>query len=162
MKSGVLTLSDKGAIGERRDTSGPLIQEMLRSIGAEITIHAIIPDQQDLIQATLKDWADNKGLDLIVTTGGTGVSPTDVTPEATQMVIQKEVPGISEAMRMASLKKTPHAMLSRGISGIRGTCLIINLPGSRKAAQENLETILPALSHAVYKIKGGTKDCGSS
>ncbi len=161
IKIGVLTLSDKGSIGAREDTSGPLIQEMLSSIGANTTISRIIPDQQNLIQDTLVDWADNKNIDLIVTTGGTGVSPTDVTPEATRKIIEKEVPGISEAMRMASMQKTPNAMLSRGISGIRGTCLIINLPGSLKAARENLEIILPALSHAVYKIKGGTKDCGS-
>lgn len=160
MKSGVLTLSDKGAVGERDDTSGPMIQEMLVGIGAEITISRIIPDQEDLISSTLVDWADNKKLDLIITTGGTGVSPTDVTPEATRRVIDKEVPGISEAMRATSLQKTPRAMLSRGISGIRGTCLIVNLPGSLKGARENLAVILPALSHAVYKIKGGTKDCG--
>jgi molybdenum cofactor synthesis domain-containing protein len=160
VKSGVLTLSDKGAVGERDDTSGPMIQEMLVGIGAEITISRIIPDQEDLISSTLVDWADNKKLDLIITTGGTGVSPTDVTPEATRRVIDKEVPGISEAMRATSLQKTPRAMLSRGISGIRGTCLIVNLPGSLKGARENLAVILPALSHAVYKIKGGTKDCG--
>ncbi len=161
IKGGVLTLSDKGAKGEREDTSGPTVREMLKSIGTSIETYKIIPDQLEGIKATLIDWVDRLGLDLIVTTGGTGVSPTDVTPEATLAVIEKELPGISEAMRQASLKITPHAMLSRSICGIRGNCLIINLPGSRKAAKENLETVLPAISHAVYKIKGGMKDCGS-
>jgi molybdenum cofactor synthesis domain-containing protein len=161
MDCGILTLSDKGAIGAREDTSGPLIQEMLTGIGAEVIVTRIVPDQEAMIRETLIDWVDHQKLDLIITTGGTGVSPTDVTPEATRKVIEKEIPGISEAMRLASLQKTPNAMLSRGICGIRGSCLIINLPGSRKAAKENLEVILPALNHAVYKIKGGTKDCGS-
>ena len=158
---GVLTLSDKGFEGKREDTSGPFIKEMLENFGATIETYKIIPDQHELIRSTLIDWVDSLKLDLIVTTGGTGVSPTDVTPEATKDIIEKELPGISEAMRHASLKITPRAMLSRGVCGIRGQCLIINLPGSLKAAKENLEVLLPTLEHAIYKTKGGTKDCGN-
>lgn len=128
--------------------------------GFKLAAYAIVPDNMELIRQTLIEWADDIGLDLIITTGGTGVSPTDVTPEATAMVIDRDLPGISEAMRMASLKITPHAVLSRGQSGIRGRCLIINLPGSKKAAQENIQTVLAALPHAIYKIKGGRRDCG--
>jgi molybdenum cofactor synthesis domain-containing protein len=160
-KCGVLTLSDKGSRGEREDTSGPQLQEMLRANGYEIVAYQIIPDQQALIEATLVQWVDEKKLDLLVTTGGTGVSPSDRTPEATRKVIELEIPGLSEAMRLASLNKTIQAVWSRGVAGIRNGCLIVNLPGSRKAAQENLEAILPALKHGLYKIKGGKTDCGS-
>lgn len=159
-RCGVLTLSDKGARGEREDTSGPLIQEMLRAEGYEIAAYQIIPDQQGLIEQTLVDWVDERQLDLIVTTGGTGVSPSDRTPEATKAVIELEVPGLSEAMRQASLHKTIQAVWSRGIAGIRNGCLILNLPGSRKAAQENLATVLPALTHGLDKLKGSDVDCG--
>ena len=159
-RCGVLTLSDKGSRGERVDTSGPLLQEMLRAKGFAIVLTRIIPDQQALIEATLRQWVDEEGLDLIVTTGGTGVSPSDRTPEATRAVIDREIPGLAEAMRMASLKKTMQAVWSRGIAGIRGTCLILNLPGSKKAAGENLEAVLPALGHGLYKLKGGGADCG--
>lgn len=159
-RCGVLTLSDKGSRGEREDTSGPLLQEMLRAKGFAIVLTRIIPDQQALIEATLVQWVDEEGLDLIVTTGGTGVSPSDRTPEATRAVIDREIPGLAEAMRMASLKKTIQAVWSRGIAGIRGTCLILNLPGSKKAAGENLEAVLPALEHGLYKLKGGDADCG--
>jgi molybdenum cofactor synthesis domain-containing protein len=156
----VLTLSDKGARGEREDTSGPLIQEMLQGEGYEIAAYQIIPDQQGLIEQTLITWVDERQLDLIVTTGGTGVSPSDRTPEATKAVIELEVPGLSEAMRQASLHKTIQAVWSRGIAGIRNGCLILNLPGSRKAAQENLEVVLPALAHGLDKLKGSDADCG--
>lgn len=159
-RCGVLTLSDKGARGEREDTSGPLIQEMLQGEGYEIAAYQIIPDQQGLIEQTLTDWVDKRQLDLIVTTGGTGVSPRDRTPEATKAVIELEVPGLSEAMRQASLHKTIQAVWSRGIAGIRKGCLILNLPGSRKAAQENLATVLPALAHGLDKLKGSDADCG--
>ncbi|MBV5318420.1 MAG: MogA/MoaB family molybdenum cofactor biosynthesis protein [Desulfobulbaceae bacterium] len=159
-RCGVLTLSDKGSRGEREDTSGPLLQAMLQAQGFEITASGIIPDQQALIEQTLIEWVDNKRLDLIVTTGGTGVSPSDRTPEATRAVIELEIPGLGEAMRQASLQKTMQAVWSRGIAGIRKGCLIVNVPGSRKAAQENLETILPALQHGIYKLKGGDADCG--
>ena len=158
----MLTLSDKGSRGEREDTSGPLLQEMLRARGFAIVLTRIIPDQQVLIEATLRQWVDEEGLDLIVTTGGTGVSPSDRTPEATRAVIDREVPGLAEAMRMGSLKKTMQAVWSRGIAGIRGNCLILNLPGSKKAAGENLEAVLPALKHGLYKLTGGDADCGQA
>lgn len=159
-RCGVLTLSDKGARGEREDTSGPLLQEMLRAEGYEIAVALIIPDQQSLIEQTLAQWVDDHRLDLIVTTGGTGVSPSDRTPEATRAVIEMEIPGLAEAMRQASLQKTVQAVWSRGIAGIRKGCLILNLPGSKKAAGENLAAVLPALRHGIYKLKGGDADCG--
>jgi molybdenum cofactor synthesis domain-containing protein len=159
-RCGVLTLSDKGSRGEREDTSGPLLQEMLRGQGYEIAKTLIIPDQQPLIEQTLIRWVDELQLDLIVTTGGTGVSPSDRTPEATRAVIDREVPGLAEAMRQASLRATIQAVWSRGIAGIRKGCLILNLPGSRKAAEENLEAVLPALEHGLEKLKGSEADCG--
>ena len=159
-RCGVLTLSDKGSRGEREDTSGPLLQEMLGAAGFTVDAYQVIPDQEDLIATTLVAWADERRLDLIVTTGGTGVAPTDRTPEATRRVIDTEVPGLAEAMRQASLKKTVQAVWSRGIAGIRGHCLIVNLPGSRKAARENLEAVLPALAHGIEKLQGSDADCG--
>ncbi|WP_417914771.1 MogA/MoaB family molybdenum cofactor biosynthesis protein [Candidatus Electronema sp. JM] len=157
---GILTLSDKGARGERQDTSGPLLHELLNAQGFFVTAYEILPDQEELIAAKLTVWADELRLDLIVTTGGTGVSPSDRTPEATRRVIEREIPGLGEAMRAASLQKTPQAVWSRGIAGLRGQTLIINLPGSAKAAKENLETVLPALAHGIEKIQGSTTDCG--
>ncbi len=157
----VLTMSDKGSRGEREDTSGPFLQQLLEQQGYISKNYAIIPDQVAQIKEKLICWVDEERIDLIITTGGTGVAPTDVTPEAMQEVIAKEIPGMAEAMRAASLKKTPNAVLSRGMAGIRGTSLIINLPGSEKAARENIEVILPALAHALDKIQGGTSDCGS-
>jgi molybdenum cofactor synthesis domain-containing protein len=161
-RCGVLTLSDKGSRGEREDTSGPMLQEMLRARGFEIVLARIIPDQQALIEKTLMQWVDEEHLDLIVTTGGTGVSPTDQTPEATRAIIDREVPGLAEAMRRASLEKTIQAVWSRGIAGIRKNCLVINVPGSKKAARENLEAVLPALAHGLEKLKGGDADCAQS
>lgn len=157
---GILTVSDKGAAGTREDTSGPALRELLGQAGFAVRDYAIVPDKREIIAATLARWVDTAGIDLVVTTGGTGLSPRDVTPEATRSVLDKEIPGIAEAMRAASLAKTPHAMLSRGIAGIRGQSLIINLPGSRKAATENIEAVLVALPHALEKIQGGTGDCG--
>ncbi|GAB4339755.1 MAG: MogA/MoaB family molybdenum cofactor biosynthesis protein [Desulfobulbaceae bacterium] len=157
---GVLTLSDKGARGEREDTSGPLLCDLLREHGFLQAEYAVIPDTREEIVRYLTKWTDELGIDLVVTTGGTGVAPRDVTPEATRDVLEREIPGMAEAMRSASLAKTPHAMLSRGIAGMRGKSLIINLPGSRKAARENIEVVLPALEHALYKLQGGTADCG--
>lgn len=159
-RCGVLTLSDKGARGEREDTSGPRIQEMLRAAGYEIALYQILPDRQEMIEQTLSTWVDDQRLDLIVTTGGTGVSPSDRTPEATRAVIDREVPGLGEAMRLASLQKTVQAVWSRGIAGIRKDCLILNLPGSRKAAEENLSAVLPAMMHGLEKLKGSEVDCG--
>ncbi|WP_456385331.1 MogA/MoaB family molybdenum cofactor biosynthesis protein [Desulfolithobacter sp.] len=157
---GILTLSDKGSRGEREDTSGAMLREILADAGYDIVAYEIIPDRQELIETTLVSWADTRDIDLIVTTGGTGVSPSDVTPEATRNVIDREVPGIAEAMRRASLEKTVQAVWSRGIAGIRNETLIINLPGSRKAARENIEVVLLALRHGLYKLKGGSADCG--
>ena len=158
---GILTISDKGSRGEREDTSGPQLQAMLGEQGFSVVAYKIVPDEIAIIQETLRAWADEEKIDLILSTGGTGVSPSDRTPEATRAILDREIPGIGEAMRQASLQKTPNAILSRGIAGIRKNSLIINLPGSKKAARENLEAVLPALQHAIYKIKGGTKDCGS-
>ncbi|PHR28278.1 MAG: molybdenum cofactor biosynthesis protein [Desulfotalea sp.] len=158
----VVTMSDKGSRGERLDTSGAYLQETLIAEGYSLGHYQIIPDNRAVIVETLVGLVDDKGVDLIVTTGGTGVSPTDVTPEAMDDVLEKEVPGMAEAMRSASLLKTSRAMLSRGRVGIRKECLIINLPGSLKAARENLEVVLPVLVHALEKIKGETSDCGAA
>lgn len=157
----VVTMSDKGARGEREDTSGAYLQETLQAEGYSLCHYQVIPDSRAVIVKTLVDLVDNKGVDLIVTTGGTGVSPTDVTPEAMDDVLEREIPGMAEAMRSASLLKTSRAMLSRGRVGIRKECLLINLPGSLKAARENLEVVLPVLVHALEKIKGETSDCGA-
>ena len=155
----ILTISDRGSKGERDDLSGPLIQEMIKDLPAEIIHYEIIPDEKDEIVEALKKSADQLKADLILTTGGTGLSPRDVTPDATLEVIEKEVPGFSEAMRAESLKKTPHAMISRAISGIRGSSLIVNLPGSPKSVRENLSVIRPALPHALSKLKGDPEEC---
>lgn len=157
----VVTMSDKGSRGEREDSSGKLLQELLKDEGYELQGYEIVPDDRERIIRTVVELIDVRKIDLVVTTGGTGVAPTDVTPEAMQSVIEKDIPGMAEAMRAASLKKTPHAVLSRARAGIRGESLIINLPGSKKAARENIEVLLPALVHALDKIKGGTSDCGT-
>jgi molybdenum cofactor synthesis domain-containing protein len=154
-------LSDKGSIGERVDESGPVIREMLSHTGASVDHYEILPDDKVRIIAVLTRLADSGTIDLILTTGGTGVAPRDVTPEATRAVIDRELPGMAEAMRAESLKKTPHAMISRAIAGIRKQTLIVNLPGSPRAVRENLAVILPALPHAIEKIKGDPSDCGS-
>ncbi len=158
---GVLTMSDKGSRGEREDTSGPSLVQTLTQEGYRQAAYEIIPDTISAIKETLISWVDEKQIDLIVTTGGTGVSPSDVTPEAMAEVLSKEIPGMAEAMRAVSLTKTPNAVLSRGKAGIRGRSLIINLPGSKKAAQENIAVLLPALAHALDKIQGGTSDCAA-
>ncbi len=160
---GILTISDKGSQGKREDTSGPQLQKQLQKAGHfEVTEYTIVADNPEQIKASLLNWVDDKDLDLILTTGGTGVSPTDQTPETTLPLLDKETPGISEAMRAASFKITPNAILSRGVSGIRKSTLIINLPGSERGARENLAAIIAGLEHAVYKINGGMKDCGTS
>ena len=153
----ILTLSDKGSKGEREDLAGPLIREMISSIGATVEYYEVIPDEKDLIKEKLMDYS--KKVDLVLTTGGTGLSPRDVTPEATLEVIDKEIPGIAETMRSAGLEKTKRAMLSRAVAGVRGNTLIINMPGSPKAVKEGLEAIMDVLPHAIEKIKGSTKDC---
>ncbi len=157
----VLTMSDKGARGEREDTSGAFLQERLAAEGYVLQSYKVIPDQKQAIIDQLKALADDMSVPLIVTTGGTGVSPSDVTPEAMNEVIEQEIPGMAEAMRSASLLKTPRAMLSRGKVGIRKNSLIINLPGSLKAVKENLEVVLPVLFHALEKIRGSDSDCGT-
>jgi molybdenum cofactor synthesis domain-containing protein len=154
----VLTLSDKGSIGERVDTSGPQICKLVSGVGS-VTQTALLPDDQGQIEVQLRKWAE-QGLDLILTTGGTGLTPRDVTPEATRNVVDRLVPGMAEAMRLVGMQKTPHAMLSRGIVGICKRTLIVNLPGSMKASRENLEAILPALPHALATLQGSTADCG--
>ena len=156
---GVLTLSDKGAQGQRVDESGPVVQKMLHAVG-QITHAAVLPDDIKSIAELLIAWSDQEQLDLIVTTGGTGLTPRDVTPQATLQVIDYEVPGMAEVMRMQSLKKTSHAMLSRAIVGVRRQTMIVNLPGSPKAARENLEAVMPALPHALAKLAGDPSDCG--
>ncbi len=160
--AGILTISDRGSRGERQDKSGQAIREILSSIDARITDYDIVPDEKELIVEKLVKWADEDNLDVVITTGGTGLTPRDVTPEATLAVVDRIVPGFAEAMRAESLKKTPHAMLSRAVVGTRGKCLIVNLPGSPKAVRECLQVILPALPHAVETLKGEAGECGTS
>lgn len=157
----VITVSDRGSRGERVDGSGPAVEKMLLELGIEIIGRRIIPDEREMIRDALLEWSDREGADLIVTTGGTGVSPRDVTPDATLGVIDREIPGMAEAMRRQSAAVTPHAMISRALAGIRGRTLIINLPGSPKGARENLSVLLPALPHAIEKIKGDESECAS-
>ena len=158
----VLTISDKGARGERIDTSGPAICELLRQSGYDIAYTAIIPDEQDLISGELISCCDVRKIGLVVTTGGTGFSPRDVTPEATLSVIERETPGIPEAMRAESLRITPKGCLSRSRAGIRGGSLIVNLPGSEKAARENLQAVLSALDHGLEMLaSSGSADCAA-
>ncbi|NSW82354.1 MAG: MogA/MoaB family molybdenum cofactor biosynthesis protein [Syntrophothermus sp.] len=161
-KAGILVLSDKGAKGEREDKSGQVIKEMISSIGAEVVAYEVLPDEKELIINKLISWCDQLGLDIILTSGGTGLSPRDVTPEATAEVVERTIPGIGEAMRAYGLQKTPRAMLSRGISGIRKKTLIINLPGSVKGARESLEAVIPALDHALETLQGRANECGQA
>lgn len=156
----VITVSDKGSRGEREDTSGPALVELLEQSGYRVAETCIIPDEYEQIRQELIRCSDQLGVALAVTTGGTGFSPRDVTPEATLSVLEREARGIPEAMRYASLQITPRACLSRGVAGIRQKTLIINLPGSRKAAVENLSAVLPALGHGLDVLWGNSGDCG--
>jgi molybdopterin adenylyltransferase len=155
----IITVSDRGARGERADASGNALFELLIGEGFDVCFQTVVPDEAEVISRTIRECAVARKVALVLTTGGTGVSPRDVTPEATMAVIERLVPGMAEAMRAASLQKTPHAMISRGIAGIRGTTLIINLPGSPAGAVENLSVLLPALPHALDKIQGDMSDC---
>ena len=151
---GVLTASDLGSRGERKDLSGPTIIDMVTErLDAKVKKYEIVPDESEQIQAALIEWVDDLDLDLILTTGGTGFAPRDVTPEATKAVIDRQAPGLAEAMRAESMKVTPHGMLSRAVAGIRRQTLIVNLPGSQKAVEETLNAILPALPHAIELLR---------
>jgi molybdenum cofactor synthesis domain-containing protein len=161
-KVGVLTISDSCSQAKRGDKSGNLICQCLKEAKYEILAYRIVPDEEETIVKYLIKWTDKIYLDLIITTGGTGLSPRDVTPEATLKVIEKEVIGIAEALRLEGFKKTPHAMLSRGVAGIRKQTLIINLPGSPKAVSDGLEVLLPIIPHAIAKLKGDPTSCGES
>ncbi|MCL0098798.1 MogA/MoaB family molybdenum cofactor biosynthesis protein [Dehalococcoidia bacterium] len=159
--AGIITVSDKGSRGERKDESGAVIRDLLSGIGAQVSRYEIVPDERETISARLIEWADGAGIDLILTSGGTGLSPRDVTPEATLAVVERLAPGFSEAMRLESLKKTPMGILSRGVCGIRGKTLIVNLPGSPKAVREYLEVILPTLPHAIETLRGEASECAT-
>ena len=159
--AGVLTISDKGSQGKRVDESGKTAASLLQDAGFSVVQTRIVPDDRQQIAGTLTEWVDKDCLSLIVTSGGTGLSPSDVTPQAMKEVIDFEVPGMAEAMRAESLKKTPHAMISRAMVGVRKRCLIINLPGSPGGVRDNLSVVLPALKHALEKLAGDTSDCAA-
>jgi len=152
IRFGILTLSDRSARGQRDDVSGPALARLIEAENWTVARQSLLPDDESAIRAALSEWADSGELDVILTTGGTGFAPRDITPEATRAVIDREAPGLAEAMRAASLKITPHAMLSRVVTGIRKKTLIINLPGSPKGAVENLQVVLPVLSHAIQLL----------
>jgi molybdopterin adenylyltransferase len=154
LRFAILTVSDRSSRGERADTSGPALVELVRSRGWQVVKQKIVPDEVEVIKETLQAWSDSDNADVILATGGTGFAPRDVTPEATSAVVERLTPGLDEAMRSASLRVTPHAMLSRAVSGIRKRTLIITLPGSPKGASENLQVVLPALEHAVKLLRG--------
>jgi molybdopterin adenylyltransferase len=158
LRVGILTVSDKGARGERVDTSGQAIREMLAPLEATIERYEVVPDEKEVVASRLRQWADEADLALIVTNGGTGLAPRDVTPEATLSVVERLVPGIAEAMRQEGLKHTPMSMISRAVVGVRGRTLIVNLPGSERGVRQNLAYVLPVLSHAVEMLRGEPGD----
>jgi molybdopterin adenylyltransferase len=161
MRAAVVTLSDKASVGLRADASGPTLTGLLAELGAQVAEPIVIPDDRALIERTLTELADSGQVDLVLTTGGTGLAPRDVTPEATLAVADRMVPGFAEAMRAASLAVTPHAMLSRAVSAVRKKTLIINMPGSPKACREHFAVIAPALGHAVETLRGEAFECAT-
>lgn len=156
LTAGILVVSDKGWTGERRDESGQVARECMSRLPIEVTKYDVVPDEEDIISAELREWVDESGLDLIVTSGGTGLSPRDVTPEATLAVVDRTIPGLTEAMRVETMKRKPEAILSRAVAGSRGKCLIVNLPGSPRGVRECLEVVLPVLPHALEILGGKT------
>lgn len=160
MNAAVLTCSDRCARGEAVDTSGPHVAERLQEAGFDVVELLVVPDDVAAIGAALRRWADELGVDVVITTGGTGFSPRDVTPEATLAVVDRRAAGIAELIRAKGLKKTPHACLSRGEAGLRGRTLVVNLPGSLKAVRDGMDTLVPILAHAVRMIAGGDHDRG--
>ena len=154
IRAGVVTVSDKGYAGEREDASGPLLADLLREMGAEVVRRTIVPDERAEIERVLTALADEVRVDLVITTGGTGPAPRDVTPEATRAVMEREVPGLAEVLRFEGYRRTPLAVISRGVAGIRGRTLIVNLPGSPKAVREGMETLAPILPHAIRMLRG--------
>lgn len=159
IKVAILTASDKGSRGERQDRSAQVIRDLVAGIGGEVVAYDVVPDEREVIAEKLVQYTDQEQLDLVLTTGGTGLGPRDVTPEATMDVVERLIPGIAEAMRVKGLEKTPHAMLSRAVAGSRGRALIINLPGSPRAVKENLDVVLPAISHALDILQGRGGEC---
>jgi len=157
LRIGILTVSDRSSRGERPDASGPVLSRAVKNLGWIVGVTDIVPDDYEILVSLLAKWADSGDYDVILSTGGTGFSPRDITPEATLAVIQRAANGISEAMRFESLKITPHAMLSRGVAGIRGQTLLVNLPGSPKAALENFEVIQPVLPHAIQLLRSDVR-----
>ncbi len=162
MKAGILTVSDRSSRGEREDASGPALRDWLTERGVKAVRIEVVPDEEDRISDVLRKWADEEGFEIILTTGGTGVSPRDVTPDATRKVVERTIPGFGERMRHRSLEKTPTAIVSRAVAGVRKTSLIINLPGSPKGAVENLEAVWDAVPHTVAKIQGDPSDCATA
>lgn len=162
IRAAVITVSDKGHAGEREDISGPILAEALRAMGVQVVAQAIVPDELEQIASLLARYADKDRLDLILTTGGTGPAPRDHTPEATRSVIEREMPGLAEVLRFEGYKRTPLAVLSRSVAGMRGKCLIINLPGNPRAVRESMETLAPILPHAIQMIRGENLEHGSS
>jgi molybdenum cofactor synthesis domain-containing protein len=154
IQAAVVTISDKGYTGEREDVSGPILADLVREMGADVVRRSVVPDEREEIIRLLVNLADETGVDLVMTTGGTGVTPRDVTPEATRAVIKREMPGLAEVLRFEGYRKTPLAVISRGVAGIRGQTLIVNLPGNPKAVREGMETLTPILPHAVQMIRG--------